>query len=87
MAATANTLIASAMSLGYDSLSDRGLKECLLYAASDGGGGGGGGGSGAVTQGTGAPSSAPTDPTSPAIYTNLTDGVIYTWNVVTQAWI
>lgn len=86
MADTAQTLIEAAVALGYESLSDRGLKECLLFAASDGGGGGGGG-SGAVTQGAGAPSSAPTDPTSPAIYTNLTDGVIYTWNVVSQAWI
>lgn len=47
----------------------------------------GGGGSGGVFQGSGAPVAPPANPDSPAIYTDLDDGVIYTWNVVTQAWI
>lgn len=50
------------------------------------GGGSGGVGAGFVLQGSGAPSSAPTNPSSSAIYTDLDTGVIYTWNVVTQAW-
>lgn len=49
--------------------------------------GSGGGGSGAVMQGAADPVAPPTNPTMPAIYTNLTSGVIWTWNVVTQAWI
>lgn len=49
--------------------------------------GSGGGGSGAVTQGSGAPVAAPTTATSPAIYTDLTSGIIWTWNVLTQTWV
>ena len=44
MASTAQSLINSAVSLGYDALSERDLLVCLLYAAQTGGGGGGGGG-------------------------------------------
>jgi hypothetical protein len=47
MAATAQSLIDSAVALGYDALSHRDLLECVLYAAQSGGGGGGGGLSGA----------------------------------------
>lgn len=48
--------------------------------------GGGGGGSGSVLQGTDDPIAAPSTPTSPAVYTNLTSGVMFTWNVTAQAW-
>ncbi len=41
MPTDAQTLLDSAISLGYDALNDRDLKECLLYAAQTGGGGGG----------------------------------------------
>ncbi len=44
MPSSAQSLIISAVANGYDRLSDRGLKECLLYASQTGGGGGGGGG-------------------------------------------
>lgn len=74
------------MALGYDSLSDRGLKECFLYAADINGGGGGGGGSGSVEQGAGTPVGLPTDPLSPAVYTDLTTGFLWVWNVGTQTW-
>jgi hypothetical protein len=85
MADTADTLIAAAMALGYDGLSDRGLKECLLYAADTNGGGGGG--SGSVEQGHGAPSGIPTDPLQPAIYTDLDTTFVYSWDVGSQAWV
>lgn len=42
MAATAQSLMNTAVSLGYLALSDRDLRECLLVAAQSGGGGGGG---------------------------------------------
>lgn len=42
---------------------------------------------GFVLQDFGAPVAAPPSPTHPALYTDLNTGVIYTWNVVTQAWI
>lgn len=50
------------------------------------GGAVGGGGSGAVLQGSGAPSSAPSDPTSPALYTDTDTGTIYYWRVSDQTW-
>lgn len=43
MASTAQSLMTQAVGLGYDALSNRQLKECLLVAAQSGGGGGGGG--------------------------------------------
>lgn len=46
----------------------------------------GGGGSGAVLQGAGAPGAAPADPTSPALYTDTSTGVIYFWSVAAQNW-
>ena len=39
MASSAQSLITTAVSLGYDALSDRDLKECLLVAAQVGTGG------------------------------------------------
>lgn len=42
MSTSAQTLVNSAVSLGYDKLSERLAKECLLVAAQTGGGGGGG---------------------------------------------
>lgn len=49
--------------------------------------GGGGGGSSAIYQGAGVPAFFPLDPDQPALYTNLTDGVLFTWSVPLQAWI
>ncbi len=43
MATSAQTLIIAAIAQGYDRLSDRDLREALLYAAQTGGGGGSGG--------------------------------------------
>lgn len=48
--------------------------------------GAGGGGSGQVLQGNADPVSAPANPASPALYTNLTSGILFTWNVSTQQW-
>jgi hypothetical protein len=85
MADSANTLIAAATALGYDTLSTRAIMESLLYAVSNGGGGGGGGGS--VEQGNGAPVAIPADPLSAAIYVDLATNIYYTWNVATQTWV
>lgn len=41
MASSAQSLIVTAVAAGYDALSNRDLKECLLVAAQSGGGGGG----------------------------------------------
>lgn len=84
-AASAQTLITAAQGLGYDSLSDRGIKECTLYAISAGGGGGGGG-SGSVEQGNGPPAGIPTDPLQPAIYTDLLTTFVWSWDVANQTW-
>lgn len=71
----------------FDGMSDRRLemaKTYLLCQLVDTGLG-----SGAVMQGSGDPTGlvTPADPTSAAIYTDLDTGILYTWNVVTQAWI
>ncbi len=81
-ATSAQVLIALAQAQGYAALSDRGLKECLLYVAQSPGGSG----SAAVTQGAADPVAAPADPTSAALYTNTTSGVLFFWNVANQAW-
>lgn len=39
-----------------------------------------------VFQGSGNPVAAPTTPSVPALYTDLNTGILWTWNVVTQAW-
>jgi hypothetical protein len=56
-----------------------------------GGGGSGGGGAvvgcGCVVQGHGTPVAAPAIPTIPYVYTDLDSGILYAWNVDTQAWI
>jgi len=83
MAASAQSLIVTAVGLGYDALSDRELKECLLVAAQAGGGGGGSNG---LSQGAVDPVAAPTDPASPALYWNSVTGTIFNWNVIAQAW-
>ncbi len=84
MADTAQTLIDAATALGYDSLSDRGIQECLLYAASSGGGGGGG--TGAVLTGTVDPTDPPTDADAGALYYNTSTGVIWQWDTDTDTW-
>ena len=40
-----------------------------------------------VQQGAAPPVAPPADNTMPIVYTDLSTGDIYTWNVVTQAWI
>lgn len=51
----------------------------------------GGGGSGFVLQGVGVPSgtlpTGPSTPSSPALYTDLNTGTIWTWNVTSQTWV
>lgn len=39
-----------------------------------------------VLQGNGNPVDAPANPSFPALYTDLTTGILWTWNVITQAW-
>jgi hypothetical protein len=63
------------------------VELALLCQIAVAGGGGGGGGSGAVTQGIIDPVAAPATPGSPAIYTNLTSGVIFSWDVTNQVWV
>lgn len=41
----------------------------------------------AVTNGHGAPASAPADPAAAALYTDLTTGIIYTWPAGGPAWV
>lgn len=47
-----------------------------------------GGSSGAMYQGNGSPVGVltPGDPNSPAIYTDLSNGQLWTWSVAGQAW-
>lgn len=45
------------------------------------------GGGGGVSQGAGAPGAAPSDPTIAWVYTDLTAGTLYSWDVNLQAWI
>lgn len=40
-----------------------------------------------ISQGDGDPATPPADPTRPALYTNLLNGELSTWNVTAQAWI
>lgn len=81
MADTAQALIEAATANGYDTLDDRSIQECLLYAAQTGGGG-----SASFTQGDSDPVAPPTDPTQSALYWNRTSGVAFYWNTDTQAW-
>jgi hypothetical protein len=71
---TAQSLINSAIGLGYDALSDRDLRECLLYAAQTGGGSGGGG----MNYGNGAPNV--NTPSSPPFYLDKLTNDFWVWN-------
>jgi hypothetical protein len=82
MAQTAQSLVNSATSLGYDALSYRDTLECILYNAQAGGGGGAGGG---FTQGNysgGAPSFTPTS--APAWAIDTSNGLL--WVYFNSAW-
>jgi hypothetical protein len=69
MACDAATLISLAVANGYNGLSNRDLKECILAAACKGAT------SGAVLHGTGAPV---TDPgVEAALYIDDSDGTLY----------
>lgn len=81
-ATAASVLLPLAQAQGYDELSDRDIKKCLLYVAQSPGGSG----SAAVTQQAGDPVAPPADPTSAALNTNTTNGVLFFWNVANQAW-
>lgn len=83
MAATANALIAAAQALAYDSLSDRGLKEALLYAAQSGGGGSG---DQQVYEGAADPAAGPDNLALPAIYIQTTTGDLWSWDTGSQTW-
>ncbi len=83
MATSAQDLMDIVAAQGYDRLAPLQVEECILAAIASGGGGG----SGAVTQGIGDPVAAPSDPSQPAIYTNLSTSVIWTWDVTNQIWI
>lgn len=43
-------------------------------------------GAGGLSQGTGAPSAAPTNPTVTNAYVDLSTGIVYWWNTTTQSW-
>lgn len=81
MASSAQSLINSAIAQGYDALSARMLKVCLLYAAQTGGGGG----TGAVYAGAGSPVGVIT-PTGAATYFDTTSAKFWAWNTVSSSW-
>lgn len=85
MACTANSLLASAAASGYYGLDDRNLKLAILYMLCSGGAGGGG--SGGLSQGSGAPVTAPTDATVTNAYFDTDTGTMYYWNTTSQAWL
>ncbi len=74
----------------FKCLSGATLEEVQTYLLCQilniGGAGGGGGGSGQVLQGNGAPVAPPPTASSPALYSDLISGILWTWNVTTQAW-
>ena len=45
-----------------------------------------GGGGGSILSGAGAPSASPSNTANVSLYLNLSTGVLYYWNPVTQAW-
>lgn len=84
MSTPAQSLVSSAVGLGYDALSDRMLKECLLVAAQLGGGGGGT--AQFVTYTSGQPAN-PTNMSLPALAYDPTGNLpTLGWNVNTLAW-
>jgi hypothetical protein len=88
---TANQLAVAAAKACFNCSDDRSMWVQALYLLNqiqaNGSTGGGGGGSGSVLQGAIDPVAAPATPGSPALYTNLTSGVLWTWNVTTQTWV
>ena len=83
MALSAQTLINTAVAAGYDALSERGLRECLLVAAQTGGGGGN---AQLVTYTTGTPAN-PSNTLNPAIAYDPTGNLpTLGWNINTQTW-
>ena len=84
MAATAQQLINNATALGYDRLSERDLKECILAAAQSGGGGGG---AGQIVAYTIAPPANPTNVLAAAIAYDP-NGILplLGWNTNSQSW-
>jgi hypothetical protein len=63
------------------------VELALLCQIAAGGGGVAPGSTGQVMQGAADPVAAPAYPLYPAVYTNTTTGLIFTWKVSTQAWI
>lgn len=84
MAAPAQSLINAAVAAGYDALSNRALKECILAAAQSGGGGGGGG---QIVAYTVAPPANPVNTAAEAIAYDPT-GVLplLGWSTTGQSW-
>jgi hypothetical protein len=81
MPSSAQTLINSAVAQGYDAISDRDLRVCLLYAAQTGGGGG----TGSTLSGAGSPVGVIT-PSGAATYFDTTTAHFWAWNTATNAW-
>ena len=77
------TLLNAASANGYQSLDNWMLKMCLLYMLCSGGAGGN---SPAYSQGTGAPTTPPTNTANPAVYRDTVTGNIYWWDVPSQTW-
>lgn len=88
MACDANTLMAAAAANGYEGLSDRGLKMCILELLCSGGGGGGGG-IGAVYHYTGAsPTADGIVPTTAAVAYKIDGtGPTYVWDTANSTWV
>ena len=84
MTCSPTTLLAEGTS--FQSMGETQFQMAVLQLLCDISASGGGGGAAQVFQGTGSPTNPPTAAGLPALYTDLTTGVIYTWNVITQAW-
>lgn len=85
---SANQLANAAAKACLNCSDERSIWVQILYTLNQiQAGGGTGGGSGSVLQGTIDPVAAPANPAVPALYTNLTTGVIWTWIVTSQTWV
>lgn len=82
MSTSAQDLMNTVATAGYAKLSPLDVERCILAAI-----GSGGGGSNNDSQGNGDPVLPPSDTSLTAYYTDLDNGVIWSWSIPSQAWI
>ncbi len=88
MACDATTLIATAISNGYNKLSDRDLLACILAAACAGGSSPGGSGqiiTGAFANPNG--NVTPSNQAAAAVYYPIGGGTMYQWDTGSLTWV